>query len=669
MLHDFLRGLFAASLLLVSSASTGHAAVQQEVQPADYVEVPGEREFSGFVIARPLQPEQILERGFSQAQGQALRVRALVDMNRVGIERSFPEVDEFILRVPAGETEASLADRLMASGAFAYVEPDWILYPINDCTNDPGLPSQWHHADNRLNTCAAWGLETGNPTVVVAICDTGVRVTHQDLAAHRVEGYHVPSQTWEGAGGPIADINGHGTLCTGSAAANGNNGLGVAGVGWNIGHRMLRVTDSGNGSASLSNLTLAARRAAEFGDRVASVSYSGVNSSSVFTAGTYVRSLGSLLVWAAGNNNVSLSGNREDNVIVVGATTQNDTKASFSNYGSLVDLVAPGVSILTTHRNSDTSYAYADGTSFAAPIVAGLCALIWSRNPDLSPAEVEGILRSTCVDLGSNGVDNTFGYGRIVAGAALAATPPSGPDTTPPAPPSGLSASGGNQRVDLAWNASPEPDLAGYTVFRSTNGGSFVQLNPTLTTNTAYADTGLVNGWTYAYYVRAEDQSENVSAPSGTVSAVPSEPPPFVQLFADGFESGNLTAGGWASQNSHAFASTSSDNSGAWGARLRRTTWLERSVSTAGVQDVVVSYARRTANLSSSQWLYVEWWNGSAWTQIEATKATSFQEVSFALPAGAANNGQFKLRFRTNGNNNSRTADVDNVEVSGTPMP
>ena len=669
MLHGSLRGLSAAISLFAALAIPSFASAQHEAAPADFVEVPGEREFSGIVIARPLQREQALERGLTETQGQVLRVRALIDMNQAGIERRFPEVDEFLLRVPAGETEVSLSRRLMASGAFEYVEPDWILYPINDCTNDPSLPSQWHHADNRLNTCAAWGLETGSPTIVVAICDTGVRTTHQDLAANRVEGYHVPSQTWEGAGGPISDINGHGTLCTGAAAANGNNGLGVAGVGWNIGHRMLRVTDSTNGSASLSNLTLAARRAAEFGDRVASVSYSGVNSSSVFTTGTYVRSLGSLLVWAAGNNNVSLSGNREDDVIVVGATTQNDTKASFSNYGPLVDLVAPGVSILTTHRNSDTSYSYADGTSFAAPIVAGLCALIWSRNPALTPAQVEGILRSTCVDLGASGVDNTFGYGRIVAGAALAATPPSGPDTTPPAPPSGLSATGGNQRVDLAWSASPEPDLAGYTVFRSTNGGSFVQLNPNLLTSPAYADTGLVNGWTYAYYVTAEDQSQNVSAPSGTVSAVPSEPPPFVQLFADGFESGNHTAGGWVRQNSHAFASTSSAYTGAWGARLRRSTWLERSVSTAGVQDVVVSYARRTSNLTSSQWLYAEWWNGSTWSQLEATRATSFQEVSFALPAGASNNGQFKLRFRLNSNNNGRTADVDDVEITGTPMP
>jgi thermitase len=140
-------------------------------------------------------------------------------------------------------------------------------------------------AANRLGSCAAWDLETGSPDIVVAICDTGILATHEDLLLHKREGFHVPSQTWESQGGPINDINGYGTNCSGSPAANGNNSVGVAGMGWNLGHRTICVTDSGDGSASLSNLTLAARTAADAGDKVASVSYSGVNSSTVFTTG------------------------------------------------------------------------------------------------------------------------------------------------------------------------------------------------------------------------------------------------------------------------------------------------------------------------------------------------------------------------------------------------
>ncbi|HMN96145.1 MAG TPA: S8 family serine peptidase [Phycisphaerales bacterium] len=658
-----------AAALALPAVAAGDDAQQvqrpdlpQAPAPPLFVEIPGEREFSGFLIARPLQPDDAEARQIEEPRRQALVLRAILELHALGVEREFPEVEEYVVRVPAGSNENDEAQRLMATGGFSYVEPDWTLYPLYTCPNDPQLSQQWHHNANRLNSCTAWSIETGSTSVTVAICDTGIRATHQDLWQHRLEGYHVPTQKWESQGGPINDIHGHGTLCTGAAAAKGNNGIGVAGMGWSLSHRMMRVTDSSNGSASLSNLTLAARRAAEFGDKVSSVSYSGVNSSSVFTAGTYIRSLGGMLVWAAGNDNVNLNGNREDNVIVVGATDQNDAKASFSNYGPLVDLVAPGVSIRTTAYNSDSAYANVSGTSFATPIVAGLCALIWSRNPDLTPAQVEAIIRSTSKDLGAAGVDNIFGYGRVEAGAALAATPGSGPDVTPPAAPTGLAATAGNGSVSLSWNASPEPDLAGYRVFRSTNGGGFSQITGSLLGSPSFTNTGLVNGWTYAYYVVAEDTSGNVSSPSATASAVPSAT---VTLFSDGFESGNLTAGGWVIQNTNAFASTASAFAGSWGARLRNSTWIEKSISTVGRTSVTVSYARRTAGLQSGQWLYAEWWNGSSWTLIEQTNATSWQSVSFTLPAGAANNPNFKLRFRTNANNPNRRGDVDVVVVTG----
>ena len=280
-----------------------------------------------------------------------------------------------------------------------------------------------------MNSCAAWDLQTGNPNIVVAICDTGIRIGHTDLRANRYEGYNVTAARWETAGGAINDVNGHGTNCTGCAAGNGNNGIGGSGVGWNLGHRMMRVTDLATGSASLSNLTTAARVAVDRGDKVASVSYSGVNSATVFTTGTYVRSKNSMLVWAAGNETATLTGNRNDDVLIVGASDQNDLLATFSNRGSLVDFVAPGVSIFTTSNAGDTSYAAVSGTSFACPITAGLCGLIWSRNPTLTPAQVESIIRGSCRDLGTAGLDDLYGYGRIDAAAAIAATPAANGDT------------------------------------------------------------------------------------------------------------------------------------------------------------------------------------------------------------------------------------------------
>lgn len=630
-----------------------------------FTAVRGQRAFSGFVTARPIQADEARARGYSDQRLQELRVEAARAMTGLGIRRSFPEVDEYLLPVPPGQTESQVATRLMATGAFSYVEPDWLVYPVS-CSNDSLIANQWHHRADRLGTCSAWGHTTGSPAVVVAICDTGIRTTHQDLLLHRQEGYHVPTQRWESAGGPITDINGHGTLCTGSAAANGNNSIGVSGIGWNLGHRMLRVTDSSDGSASISNLTLAARVAADAGDKVVSVSYSGVNNSSVFSTGTYVRSKGSLLIWAAGNSNVSLSGNREDNVIVVGATDSNDARASFSNYGPLVDVVAPGVSIYTTSYAGDASYSSVNGTSFATPIVAGLCGLIWSKNPSLTPAEVETILRSTCKDLGTAGIDSTFGYGRVNAGAALAATPAAGPDTTPPAAPGGLAATAGNTQVQLSWNPSTESDLAGYSVWRSTDAVNYEELTPSLLTAPSFADTGLENGTTYYYAVRAEDTTGNESA-DALVSATPVEPPPVLGLFADGFDTGTF-GNGWARQNTNAFVAAEALFEGTHGLRLRQSTWAERAVSTAGYRDITVSYARRTIGLSGSQRLFVEWWDGSRWTTVESVRSDTYSKVTFALPASAAGKSAFKLRFRLNGNSTSRLANVDSVVITGVPL-
>jgi subtilisin family serine protease len=651
--------------LLAALAASATATAQV---PSAFTPIPGERAFSGRLVARPIQADDARERGIDLASVGRRAEQARRDLRAAGIDRHFPEVDEFLIRVPAGDTEANVAARLMATGNFSYVEPDWIVYPIG-CPNDAQFSQQWHHAANRLASCAAWDIETGSPDVVVAICDTGVLATHQDLLLHRKEGYHVPTQRWESQGGPVDDINGHGTNCTGSAAGNGNNFVGIAGVGWNLGHRMMRVTDSTDGSASLSSLTLAARVAADRGDKVASVSYSGVNSSSVFTTGTYVRSKGALLVWAAGNSNVNLSGNREDSVIVVGATDQNDAKASFSNYGTLIDVFAPGVSIRTTSRGGTTAYASVSGTSFACPITAGLCALIWSRNPALSPGEVESILRASCRDIGAAGVDSTFGYGRIDAALALAMTPPDEPDVTPPAAPSGLAATARNERIDLSWSPSLEPDLAGYRVYRSLDGGAtFAEITSGLVSGASYSDAGLQNGTEYHYVVRAEDSSGNLSAASGSVAATPDAPSGPVVVFADGFESGDLLSGGWITQNADAFAAAAASVEGGWGARMVKKSWMDRAISTAGLAEIQLSYVRRTAGLESNEALYVEWWTGSRWRVLESTRETGFASRSWALPAAAADNPAFRIRFRLQSNRTDEMADVDAVTLTGVPV-
>jgi thermitase len=409
--------------------TTGQSAQVGPAVGVHFAEIPGSREFSGRVIARPLQFETLADRGLSQAQITEIIRRAKAELAAYQEHWYEPLVDHHVIWVPAGMTEQQFIAHLMATGLFEFVEPDWILYPIN-CPNDPRLSNQWHHNANRMQSCDAWAIHTGGPAVTVGICDTGIQTSHPDFQLHRKEGYNAVNRLWESQGGNISPVHPHGTQTTGCAAANGDNGTGVVGVGWNLSHRMMRVSNSSSGSASLSDLTHAALTSIQAGDRVANVSYSGVDSSSVRSTATQIKNLGGLLVWAAGNDGRSLNwGDRDnDDVIVVGATRSNDSIASFSARGPSMDLVAPGESVYTTTTGS--GYGSVSGTSFAAPLTAGLIALIWSSNPSLTPDEVEDILKASCDDLGATGVDNTFGYGRINSHSALVLA--GGQTNTPP---------------------------------------------------------------------------------------------------------------------------------------------------------------------------------------------------------------------------------------------
>lgn len=396
----FVAGLYATSAL---------------AGPQTFKEIPGVKEFSGQMIARPKQMDDLLKQGYSVKQ--ALAVSQDAQRRLVAITADYvPEVDEYIINVPAGTNENLLASQLMGTGLYQYVEPNWILYPALT-PNDPRYGSQWHHPKIRSNV--AWDYTQGSASIILAVCDTGVRKTHEDLVGRFVSGYNSESGVAEANGGQVNDINGHGTHVAGCAAAMGNNAKGVAGVAWNVKIMPIRVTNSTGGGASLTALTNGARWAVDNGAKPISVSYSGVDASSVQTTGAYIKSKGGLLLWAAGNDNRNLSGFDHADVIVVGASTSSDGKASFSAYGRGVDVFSPGVGIWSTTRTSDTSYEAWDGTSMATPVANGACALIWSQNPTLTPNQVENILFTTCKDLGSAGNDDYWGWGRIDVGKAI----------------------------------------------------------------------------------------------------------------------------------------------------------------------------------------------------------------------------------------------------------
>ena len=354
MTRYMLRGALAVLVLPCMAAAQADLKETAPTRPGRFVQIPGEMEFNGVLTALPLQAEDAATYGLTAAELAHRRAEAQVALAQYPLVKYVDATDETLIEVGVGN-ERAVARALMANGGFRYVEPDWTVYPIANCTSDPLLGSQWHHNANRMNSCDGWDIETGDPNTVVAICDTGIRTTHSEFQLHRQEGYNAVDQQWENSGGAINDIHGHGTSTTGCAAANGDNGNGISGTGWNLGHRMMRVSNTSSGSSTLSILNHAARTASDVGDRVANISYSGVTSSTNQTTGAYCRAQGTLVVWAAGNSGSNYGGNRDDELIVVVATNSGDSKPGWSNYGSFCDLAAPGESVYTTSASGNNS--------------------------------------------------------------------------------------------------------------------------------------------------------------------------------------------------------------------------------------------------------------------------------------------------------------------------
>lgn len=378
------------------------------------------RELSGRVIVSRKSAKKLQSEGKGKSEIARMRMKAKEKFTkgREVVMQSGKEEDEGefqVIEVGEGQEEAFMKELMSdpdVSDTIAYAEPDYLEYPDATTPNDSFLNLQYHH--NLMQSFDAWDLTTGSPDITIGICDTGLQVDHPDLQDNRLPGYHATTQTWEVDGGLVNAVHPHGTMCAGCAAATGNNGIGVAGVGWNIKHRPGRVSDVSTGVAPHSVLADCARKMCELPDvKVASVSYAGVQSQTRRDAATYCKSHGALMVNAAGNDNRNLSPYGEadaDDLIVVGASDANDEKSGFSAYGSFVDVWAPGSAVWTTTIGS--TYAQVYGTSFSCPLVAGLIALIWAKNPSLEPDQVESILKRSTDDVGIQGPWNTT-YGRI----------------------------------------------------------------------------------------------------------------------------------------------------------------------------------------------------------------------------------------------------------------
>ena len=289
----------------------------------------------------------------------------------------------------AGRDEEDLAADLMKTGAVVYAEPDYLMSPAA-IPNDPGYSAQWHHA--AIHSAAAWDITQGANSVIVAVCDTGVEASHPDLAANiDLPGFNSADGTANT--NPVAS---HGTEVTGIIDAVGNNGVGVAGVAWNVKVLPVRVSNNADGSAWCSDMSTGIEWAADHGAKVINLSYDITGCpQTIDAAARYAQERGAVSFVAAGNSGLNLSGTfpLEHAFFLVGATDSSGERPTFSNYGQPVDLVAPGVAIYSTIPGN--TYAYGTGTSFAAPIAAGVAALLFSLNPSWSPAQIRVLLLAT----------------------------------------------------------------------------------------------------------------------------------------------------------------------------------------------------------------------------------------------------------------------------------
>ena len=415
MRHSLARVALGLACLLGGDVS----ALAQAIKPANrlmFVERPGVLEFSGQMIVRPRQPEALRAQGLTEQEIQSCRRRA-ADRLQGHVLEFVGATDEYIIQLPDAEDENSFADRLMATGDYQYVVPNWFCHPVETIPNDPEYYRQWYHP--KMNCPLAWDLVTGDPNLIVAVVDGGVELDHPDLADALVPGYNSKDDLAQDEGGDVSDIHGgHGTFVAGIIAAIGNNGSHTAGVGWNLSIMPIRYTNDPNGGL-LGDILDGVRWAVDHGAKCVNVSQTGVEYEPVETTGQYVTSQGALLFWAAGNDGRDLSWFDWSDVIIVGATDANDERPSWSAYGRAVDVFAPGNEIISLSLNGGLGIG--SGTSAACPMATGVSALICSMRPCLPPELVKKYIFFTCEDLGLPGNDDEWGWGRVDAYGAVSA--------------------------------------------------------------------------------------------------------------------------------------------------------------------------------------------------------------------------------------------------------
>jgi subtilisin family serine protease len=319
----------------------------------------------------------------------------------------------------------SSKDGLNTSTPGSSVSPN-VIYRASATPNDPLYSLQWNLS--KVSAPAGWDITKGLASVNVAVIDGGFALNHEDLIgkfdiANAYDYVHNDSSPNTGQDNPSGAGVSHATIVSGLVGATTDNSKGVAGIGWNIGIIPIQALDD-DGVGDTGSVASGIYRAVSGGAKVINMSLGSPSDDPVLkTAVDYAINNGVTVVAAAANdgcNCIEYPANYPA-VIAVGATDANDVRASFSNYGSNLDLVAPGSGTLrsTSYSAANPTSLYtttAYGTSFSSPMVAGAAALIKSAKVNSSPNEISNFLaRGTdkVVSMSNQNFTQYYGYGRL----------------------------------------------------------------------------------------------------------------------------------------------------------------------------------------------------------------------------------------------------------------
>ncbi|WP_143833698.1 S8 family serine peptidase [Oceanobacillus senegalensis] len=322
----------------------------------------------------------------------------------------------FLFKVPKVNDYNQTLYRLKQDTSLWSAEPDYLLRS-SYVPNDSELDLQWYL--NQIHAFDAWNINKGSKDVTIAVLDTGVNKNHPDLAGRVLPGYDFVNDDKD-----PADDNGHGTHVAGIIVSNQND-MGVAGIDSKANIVPVKVADE-NGELTTADVTNGIYYAIEQGVDVINMSFGAYRYQKTHADALWeAQKEGIVLVAAAGNESSEtfFYPASYTPVISVSATDKQDNPAFFTNYGSYIDIAAPGESIYSTDHNG--GYKMDDGTSFSAPMVSAVAGLLIAEQPNWGPEKIEWALQLSSDHLAEEEWDKYVGYGRLNAYEALKTDLPS----------------------------------------------------------------------------------------------------------------------------------------------------------------------------------------------------------------------------------------------------